>query len=228
MIGSDRLINYALYDDGLKLLDKILTDLRFSQSNSDQCKQLFKTFFEFCCEAVNNFIINTFERFKSNDEEADKLIGDQTTNNDSELCTMYQYVANLIKCNSEYDMQFILNHWLDTLIEELGTLLSTVSNYTSSNEYKLLDKKIAFIMSIVSFSISFSAQNVGSESKKKHMNTLCAKSLTLQFKEMMANNINSVEQLIEYIKRDDIKTFPHSELAFMKFIKVFRKEFLKD
>lgn len=76
-------------------------------------------------------------------------------------------------------MYFVLNHWLDTLIEELGTLLSTTSNYTSSVEYKLLDKKIAFIMTIVSFSISFSAYNVGSESKKKHMNQLCAKSLTL-------------------------------------------------
>jgi len=72
-----------------------------------------------------------------------------------------------------------------------------VSNYTNSAEYKLLDKKIAFIMTIVSFSISFSAYNVGSESKKKHMNILCAKSLTLYFKEMMANNINSVEYLIE-------------------------------
>jgi len=45
---------------------------------------------------------------------------------------------------------------------------------------------------------------------------------------MISNNINSVEYLIEYIKKDDIKTFPCAELGFMKFIKVFRKEFLKD
>lgn len=45
---------------------------------------------------------------------------------------------------------------------------------------------------------------------------------------MISNNINTVEFLIEYIKRDDIKTFPQAELAFMKFIKTFRKEFLKD
>lgn len=37
-----------------------------------------------------------------------------------------------------------------------------------------------------------------------------------------------MEYLIEYIKKDDIKTFPCAELGFMKFIKVFRKEFLKD
>jgi len=59
----------------------------------------------------------------------------------------------MIKCNNDFDMYFLINHWLETLTKELEELLK-LNNWTSLAEYRILDKKIALIVNIVSHSIS--------------------------------------------------------------------------